>query len=571
MSLMTFFKDKTILKKNCNGAIYVALGERRFLDEAILSAATLKLHNPNLPVTLYTDCIVNQEICFDEVIQVKGDEHPLKAKVKCITSTPYQKTLYLDTDTLVMKSLMHLFNQCNNVDLIAAKGLVADWSTHPPKLIESSSKTFNTGMILFDNNRRVRHFIKRWYSLTKGQSEDNMWPGHNCDEKYFNQLIKSTRLNKAKRLFVKILPNNSYNVRPPMFYELERESLLDGVYIHHHRHKKFPKPILDVIRQQVLEGNAGSERSPQVKPVNISVVITCCRSGEDIERSLRSLELQTDREFETLIINDKSNDKKMNDLCLELQKEKSINVCFNYTRLGVSATRNRACEIMKGDVYVPLDADDILPSRAIEMIRKTFDQYPEADFVFGDYKRTDVERSVESNLKLVQYCNNRGYLDPVSIALPQGLLMYGGSPFKKSLWEKNGGYDSTLDGREDVDFWLRALLNGAKGKYTPHMLYHWFRSDAGLNASIGFESWVDLYIKRHWEFIVKYSNGRQAIMKYIKVGLNRKKYQIVKDLACFGWRKYPFDIKFGCITILPLPVILLIVRAIRFIRYGSNS
>ncbi len=294
--------------------------------------------------------------------------------------------------------------------------------------------------------------------------------------------------------------------------------------------------------------------------LKFSVIVTCFKSGEDLGRAIDSLRHQTDQNFEIVIINDCSTDQLLNSLCLEFDRDSQISVYFNKTHLGISGSRNRGCQLMAGDIYIPLDGDDTLPLNAIELIRQTFLTCSEIDFVFGNYLRIDVEKDTETIVELNSYCNEDGLLNPRHIKIPPGLKMYGGSPFKKSMWLAIGGYDTKMDGREDVDFWLRAFLNGAKGRYVPHLLYIWHRSLDGINAHVRPDQWAELYLEKNWMFTSKYNRGPACIKRFINAFLQNKNYVGVKKIAFIGWRRYPWSVRFLGMFILPIQVTLFILR-----------
>jgi len=230
----------------------------------------------------------------------------------------------------------------------------------------------------------------------------------------------------------------------------------------------------------------------------ISVVITCYKKKEPLDRAFKSLEAQTDRDFEIIIINDASTDKQLNATCKEIERHGKARIIWHKRRRGTSAARNTGCQVISGDIYVPLDADDELPPNAIAIIRKMFREAPEADFIFGNYVKNDVEKHISNVVNTKHLCGSGGYLNPKELA--RGFILYGGSPFRKSLWLKINGYDESVkSGAEDVDFWLRALVNGAQGKYANETLYIWHKSRYGMNARI---------LKNYWFYINQVKNSK---------------------------------------------------------------
>lgn len=94
------------------GIVYVATNHDRYIKEAFLSADSIKQRNPDLPVTLFTD-LPDHALCktdrFDGVMPIVGVQGIGSRwaggqlnRLRCLTRTPYVRTLHLDTDTRVL-------------------------------------------------------------------------------------------------------------------------------------------------------------------------------------------------------------------------------------------------------------------------------------------------------------------------------------------------------------------------------------------------------------------------------------------------------------------------------------
>ncbi len=241
----------------------------------------------------------------------------------------------------------------------------------------------------------------------------------------------------------------------------------------------------------------------------ISVVITCYKAGEPLHQAMKSLEKQTNRSFEIIIVNDASRDKRLNEACKFYEHKRLAKVIWNKTNLGTSAARNTGCKAMTGNIYVPLDADDELLPDSIEVIYKTFAETPSADFVFGNYLRKELnsEGSVTVNTECL--CDDEGFLDPKKLA--KDFILYGGSPFRRSLWLTIGGYDESVEsGFEDVDFWLRALLCSPKGKYVDQTIYFWKRTNEEMHRKVS-------NVYKHYIVHIKNKSYQNAYGKVSKI------------------------------------------------------
>jgi hypothetical protein len=98
------------------GVVYIATGTNR--EEAIISATSLKACMPDIHVTLFTD-IRPAEGLFDQCVIIDEPKFSSLDKVQNLKHTPYDKTIYLDSDTVVAEPLHDIFTIIEDIDLVA--------------------------------------------------------------------------------------------------------------------------------------------------------------------------------------------------------------------------------------------------------------------------------------------------------------------------------------------------------------------------------------------------------------------------------------------------------------------
>src|SRR6185437_10736298 len=103
------------------GVIYYATG-KKYLKQAIYSCKTLKKHN-RISATLFTDKIgsdILKEIpsskVFDVIRIFDLKYKPLKTKIQILALTPYEHTLFIDTDTEVRGDVFKPFEYLKEYD-----------------------------------------------------------------------------------------------------------------------------------------------------------------------------------------------------------------------------------------------------------------------------------------------------------------------------------------------------------------------------------------------------------------------------------------------------------------------
>ena len=100
----------------------------------------------------------------------------------------------------------------------------------------------------------------------------------------------------------------------------------------------------------------------------ITVLTPAYNKGDTIERTFKSLLLQTCFDFEWLIINDGSTDNT-DEIVKGFNTEKFLIHYISKENEGVGRTFNEGVQLAKGDLIFRLDPDDYLSRNAIEQIK----------------------------------------------------------------------------------------------------------------------------------------------------------------------------------------------------------
>ena len=91
------------------GVVYAATGSGRSIMECIFSAESIKERHKDLNITLFTDSCnkpkAEKSKVLDKIIEVKNPNR--RNKLDAILNKPYERTLYLDNDTQLMKPVLY--------------------------------------------------------------------------------------------------------------------------------------------------------------------------------------------------------------------------------------------------------------------------------------------------------------------------------------------------------------------------------------------------------------------------------------------------------------------------------
>lgn len=155
------------------GVLYFAKGEK-FLEEVEISAARIKEVMPDFPIAVVTDIQTDSDhidtVLLDEIEFTKAD------KPRSLLRSPYEQTLFLDSDIWMYKNIDEVFDILDQYEL----GLVKDplephvhdiGRSHPIVGVPEAFPEFNTGFLLFKNTANMTALFEDWKS--RCNSDDN--------------------------------------------------------------------------------------------------------------------------------------------------------------------------------------------------------------------------------------------------------------------------------------------------------------------------------------------------------------------------------------------------------------
>jgi hypothetical protein len=219
------------------GVIYLVSGGRSYLGELLTSLRSLRRYEPTLPVTVFSRFALPAGTPCSWV-PFRSDHHPLKEKVMVLPLSPYEETLFLDTDTTILGPVQPIFDYLNELDFVVGNMFLGDWSVKPTKLLALvKPDDYNTGVLVFRRTPETGAFLDKWKEAVLPQNPKDMWAGHNCDQDYFNKIVREGAPQDCGLRFG-TFPNVIYNVRGTMTPELKNQGLWPEVRIYHHRTRR---------------------------------------------------------------------------------------------------------------------------------------------------------------------------------------------------------------------------------------------------------------------------------------------------------------------------------------------
>lgn len=235
------------------GALYYATGEE-YLEEAVRSVRSLKRHMPGLPVAVVTDQEDVPEIFDTATVIEPTDRHPFLDRIQYQAESPYDRTLYLDTDTYVTADVGELFELLDRFDFAAALSPIR---RRMPMEVPEGFVEFNTGVIVHKRTESVRNMFFRFEELYEQYMEER---GKFNNEPFLRQALYEHDVN------ICTLPDE-YNCRffGPTF-------LNDTVKILHGQHPDMAAMAEMVNKEtskRVLTGHSDRRMFAEPKPMSV--------------------------------------------------------------------------------------------------------------------------------------------------------------------------------------------------------------------------------------------------------------------------------------------------------------
>ena len=205
-----------------------------------------------------------------------------------------------------------------------------------------------------------------------------------------------------------------------------------------------------------------------------------------LDKAIESIEKQNYKNWEICIADDCSTKQEVREH-LSAMKNSRIKIKLLEKNQGISGATNAAAALASGEYILLMDNDDELaPSALHEFYQKI--KKEGSDIIYSDMDIIDAKGKTRDPL-----CKPDWSPDLFLSQMYLGHLI----GFKKSLFEKVGGFRGEFNGSQDYDLLLRMTEMTDKIGHVPEILYHWrdlpsstaanpeskpYAQTAGLNA-----------------------------------------------------------------------------------------
>ncbi|MEW6742551.1 MAG: hypothetical protein AB1486_07315 [Planctomycetota bacterium] len=228
------------------GILYIVTGQPTLLAEAEASAESVRQWMPGFSIAIVTDLAPRPEL-FDIILRADGATRSFFDKPAFMSCTPFEKTLFLDSDTFVCTNVADIFAMLDRFDLAACHAPARYDATGPaiedPGLarlcgqdIPECFPTLNTGVIVYRKTPSVVRMLNCWRDTYREQIRQGFVNCGGWDQGGFRVAVYRTDVQFY------VLPPE-YNVRLGHPYSLSGKARV----LHAHRSKADFIRIRDIL------------------------------------------------------------------------------------------------------------------------------------------------------------------------------------------------------------------------------------------------------------------------------------------------------------------------------------
>jgi len=185
----------------------------------------------------------------------------------------------------------------------------------------------------------------------------------------------------------------------------------------------------------------------------VSVIIAIYNNADCIKRAIKSVLIQTYKNFELIIVDDGSSDNLK-----EIIKPFLGNKVF-YLRQknqGAAAARNWGIKNSRGKYIAILDSDDFWCDKSkIEKQINFLENNPKYVLTGGGVIKVNSKGK-----EISRYLTPENDEEIRKLIFFKNCFAHSTTVFRRKSWQRAGGYNKDLDGLEDYDLWLKMSFLG---------------------------------------------------------------------------------------------------------------
>jgi glycosyltransferase involved in cell wall biosynthesis len=183
----------------------------------------------------------------------------------------------------------------------------------------------------------------------------------------------------------------------------------------------------------------------------VSVIMPVFNGEKYLREAVGSICGQSYKDFEFIIVDDGSSDRTAAILREYALRDDRLRV-LSGPNTGLTRALLKGMDEARGDLIARMDADDVSLPRRLEQQVQFLDQHPECVAVGA---RVLVVDSDGDAVFPMRYPSGHEEIDAHNLAGKGCALAHPATMFRRTAYEKAGGYRPEFEPAEDLDLWLR--------------------------------------------------------------------------------------------------------------------
>ena len=257
-----------------------------------------------------------------------------------------------------------------------------------------------------------------------------------------------------------------------------------------------------------------SENSKSTLPL-VSIVVPIYNMEAFLADTLKSIQAIDYPRLEVILMDDGSTDDSARIASETISRDSRFQL-YHQKNGGASAARNSAIRIAKGELILPIDADNLVEPTFVGEAVKVMMADKDVKVVTP---RTDQFGLKSGEIKFPPYSIH---------LLARKNIIDACAMYRKADWERVGGYCAEVPTREDWEFWLSVLENGGKVIRLPKIEFHYRQHSMSKRHRLRhrLHEVIDIVNRRHPELYEREYGGPLRYWRSASAFLNRL-YRIV--------------------------------------------
>lgn len=223
--------------------------------------------------------------------------------------------------------------------------------------------------------------------------------------------------------------------------------------------------------------DGAAAKQPQQTPA-VSVIVPAFNVAPFLGEALQSVKNQRFNDYEVIIVDDGSPDDVAS-VCAPFLTDPRFTM-VRIDNSGLSGARNHGISLARAPLVAMLDGDDRYRPSYLEKMVGKLDQHPEALFVTCDA----ISFGSPAN-EGERFSSRYPQDEPITLErlLKREVTVFGLCTIRAEAIRAIGGYDQSLRSSEDLDLWIRLLLDGGTARLVAEPLVDYRRHAASLSSN----------------------------------------------------------------------------------------